>query len=291
MENEQGKVVYEQTSHSVIPLPDVTDTQPIIKEELFGERGFVLYNVLSPSECAYYIEQGRKLGLEPADSSTALRNCDRVVYHSVGLSELIFERIKPFIEPEITLTATDYKQVGTGPRLEGTWNLFNMNEMWRCCRYLPGGHFGPHRDGFFVRSSTERSMKTFMLYLNDGFEGGTTNFLDEKQMLHKDENGLFRAQDEFILNRLEPKPGMALVFNHQILHEGGQLVSGEKFILRSDLMYKRLNPPAFSAKEEKALLLYELAKDLESSHQCMEAAETYNRAFKLWPDLEKCMFS
>ena len=43
-------------------------------------------------------------------------------------------------------------------------------------------------------------MKTFMLYLNGsddgeaGFEGGTTNFVDDNQELWKDETGIFRAQ-------------------------------------------------------------------------------------------------
>ena len=38
-------------------------------------------------------------------------------------------------------------------------------------------------------------MKTLMLYLNDGFEAGTTNFVDESQTLYKvnignDDNGM-----------------------------------------------------------------------------------------------------
>ena len=44
----------------------------------------------------------------------------------------------------------------------------------------------PHYDGHFRRNGKERSMKTFMLYLNGGFEGGSTNFVDECQMLFRD---------------------------------------------------------------------------------------------------------
>ena len=48
---------------------------------------------------------------------------------------------------------------------------------------MPGGHFAPHFDGYFARSTQERSLQTIMLYLNGDFEGGSTNFVDEKQTL------------------------------------------------------------------------------------------------------------
>jgi hypothetical protein len=41
------------------------------------------------------------------------------------------------------------------------------------------------------------------------------------------------AQEENILHRLKPEPGMALVFNHMILHEGERVQSGMKYIMRS----------------------------------------------------------
>jgi len=41
------------------------------------------------------------------------------------------------------------------------------------------------------------------------------------------------VQEENILHRLKPEPGMALVFNHMILHEGERVQSGLKYIMRS----------------------------------------------------------
>lgn len=58
-------------------------------------------------------------------------------------------------------------------------------QIFRLCRYHPGGHFAPHYDGFYAKNSHERSMKTFMLYLNNEFQDGSTNFVDEKQQLFK----------------------------------------------------------------------------------------------------------
>lgn len=58
-----------------------------------------------------------------------------------------------------------------------------------------------------------------MLYLNgfgEDFSGGTTNFINDNQPLLKDETGIFRAAEENINLRLEPRPGMALVFFHRV---------------------------------------------------------------------------
>ena len=51
-----------------------------------------------------------------------------------------------------------------------------LNERFRFYRYTEGEYFNWHGDGSFLRSDGERSLFTAMLYLNDGFEGGTTDF-------------------------------------------------------------------------------------------------------------------
>lgn len=101
------------------------------------------------------------------------------------------------------------------------FTVCNLQISWRVCKYEVGGHFGPHFDGPFIESTEKRSLKTFNMYLNGGFEGGTTNFIDESQTLHRDQTtGKFRAEEDKILNRVVPEEGMVLIFNHHILHEG-----------------------------------------------------------------------
>jgi len=82
----------------------------------------------------------------------------------------------------------------------------------------PGQRFAPHYDGCFRRNPSECSELTFMVYLNDGFAGGATTFHDF---------------DEEVV----PQAGMALLFQHQLLHEGCVVTSGVKYVLRSDVMY------------------------------------------------------
>ena len=57
-----------------------------------------------------------------------------------------------------------------------------------------------------------------MIYLNEDFEGGETAF----------EHTVVR-----------PRLGSALLFFHAILHEGREVTRGQKYVLRSDVMYAR----------------------------------------------------
>jgi len=74
-------------------------------------------------------------------------------------------------------------------------------------------------------------MKTFMLYLNDDFEGGATNFYQENQLHYR------QADPDKLIYSFRPQAGDALIFNSAILHAGEQVVKGNKYIMRSEVMY------------------------------------------------------
>ena len=59
-----------------------------------------------------------------------------------------------------------------------------------------------------------------MVYLNEGFAGGETRFHDYEV-------------------DVVPRTGMALLFQHRVLHEGCVVTTGTKYVLRSDVMYRR----------------------------------------------------
>jgi len=287
----EEKFVYEETEFEVTPIKDVKDSKPIEKKDLYNypnDKGFLLYNIFSPSECEYYIDQAKKLGLTPASVSKELRNCDKVTFRSEELASLVFEKVKQYVTdieiPEENETGNKF--------LAGLWKPIGLNETWRLCRYEPGGHFGPHCDGGFVRSGNERSLKTFMLYLNMEYEGGTTNFINNSQPLSKDPvTGKFRADPKHILYKLKADTGMAIIFNHNILHEGDEVHKGEKYILRSEIMFERKNMKKLPEEQEQAIKCYELAQKLESDGKAMEAMQYYRKAFKLYPPLEDAVSS
>jgi prolyl 4-hydroxylase len=117
------------------------------------------------------------------------------------LANKLFKRSKPFLIHSI-----------------GIYSLIGLNEMFRFYKYSPGQRFKMHRDGSYKRNDTECSFFTFLVYLNDDFEGGETEFAD--------------------LFTIKPKTGDLLVFYHPYKHEGKLLISGNKYALRSDVMYR-----------------------------------------------------
>jgi len=170
---------------------------------------FTVAGVFAASECADAIAQIERLGFEDAPITTArgfvmrpdIRNNTRVMFDDHSLAATLFTRLGGAIPAHLH-----------GRRAVG------VNERFRCYRYEPGQRFAPHYDGAYQRSATERSELTLMVYLNEDFTGGKTAFHDFDTLA-------------------TPRTGVALLFQHQLLHEGCVVQSGVKYVLRSDVMY------------------------------------------------------
>jgi prolyl 4-hydroxylase len=174
----------------------------------------VVHDFLSPPECAGLVKRIEHLGPAAAPITLGagravmrpeIRNNDRVMFEDVSLAAALFERLRS------ALPVREEAAIG-------------LNERFRGYRYTRGQHFRPHFDGAYVRNERERSDITLLLYLSDGFVGGETLFNDLEL-------------------RVAPRTGMALLFDHQILHEGCAVLGGTKYVLRSDVMYRRQNHP------------------------------------------------
>lgn len=186
---------------------------PRIDEPLTWRNPLVLTvgAVLSPDECAALIDRIEALEPEPAPVSTGLgavmmpelRNNDRVMFDDPLLAALLLHRVRADVPPH----------------LETDWVLSGANERLRCYRYRPGQRFRPHFDGCFERSPTERSLLTFLVYLNTCEAGGATRFNDLEV-------------------EVQPSTGAGLIFNHHLLHEGAPVLKGVKYVVRTDLLYR-----------------------------------------------------
>ncbi len=170
---------------------------------------FTIADVLTADECAAMIARIDALGPSDAPVTTArgpvmmpeLRNNQRVMFDDAELAAELFGRVRAALPAQLH-----------GRRAVG------VNERFRCYRYTSGQRFAPHFDGAFCRNAGEQSELTFMVYLNDDFAGGRTAFLD---------HGI----------EVAPRAGLALLFQHQLLHEGAEVEAGVKYVLRSDVMY------------------------------------------------------
>ncbi len=100
------------------------------------------------------------------------------------------------------------------------WQPIGLNARLRYYHYEPGARFPEHFDIFYRVNDNTRTFLTFILYLNDGFKGGETRFADKGQII-------------------DPKVGSAIIFPHELRHEGMVVTSGCKTILRTDVMYRR----------------------------------------------------
>lgn len=161
----------------------------------------VIPDFLSAQECqdAIAFSEGKVYEDAPVDTGRGMavmkdvRDNDRVMVDDVARAARLYERVEPFL-PAL---------------LDQQWSPCGLNERLRYYRYDAGQKFDWHRDGYYERRSGERSLLTFMVYLNDGFDGGDTLFTKI--------GGLYLSEDDL---RVKPRRGMALIFDHKILHTG-----------------------------------------------------------------------
>lgn len=175
-----------------------------------GAGVFTIEGFLSPDECQAWIARSETLGYASAVINTDegerliedARNNDRILHDDPALAAAFYERALPSLPPDLA-----------------GWAPCGFSERFRFYRYTSEQFFKWHLDGTFRRSPTEESALTFMIYLNEGYEGGRT---------------------EFGWESVAPRTGMALVFPHRLRHQGAPVVSGVKYVLRTDVMYRHM---------------------------------------------------
>jgi hypothetical protein len=173
---------------------------------------FSVPDFLSPDECSVVIRETEQRGFAAAPITTAfgfkmvpeVRNNTRVMVDDCELAARLWDR---------------FQEAAELPPVPG-WHPVGLNERFRYYRYTSGQAFRWHRDGAFVRNVTQQSLLTFMVYLNEDFGGGSTEFEHESVV---------------------PKTGYALVFDHGLRHQGAEVTHGTKYVLRSDILFER-NP-------------------------------------------------
>lgn len=195
----------------------------MLKNDIVPDRIFTISNVLSPEECAEYITLTENIGYTPAgltvgqdryEMNPQVRNNDRVILDDEERAEELWGRVVDCI-----------------PAAIDRWTAIGLNERLRFYRYDSGQRFAPHGDGPHFRKNGDCSQLTFMIYLNDEFEGGETHFY-----LHHNYLELFEPDVVPSLS-IVPKIGMVLCFIHELKHEGSRVISARKYVLRSDVMY------------------------------------------------------
>ncbi|MCU0439531.1 MAG: 2OG-Fe(II) oxygenase [Raineya sp.] len=174
------------------------------------EKIWALKNFLTAQECEELILFSEQQGYQEAEVGFSegakmaknIRNNYRLIYIDNLLAEKYWQRLHSFC-----------------PENLDDMTVLGLNEQFRFYKYESGQRFKKHIDGRFKRNENEESRITFMIYLNEDFEGGETTF------------------EDLII---KPVTGTALCFIHEQKHEGSPVLNGTKYALRSDVMYKKL---------------------------------------------------
>ena len=175
-------------------------TQPLV---------WTVDDALPAADCEGYLRRMREGAAEVApivgrggpEVDLAVRNNTRVMWDDAAEAGALLARVRAAVPPVLS----GLRLAGANPRL-------------RLYRYGPGERHGAHWDTVVELDCGLRSLVTLVFYLNDGFEGGETDFPE--------------------LDRtIAPRAGRALLFQHRILHEATEVRAGEKLVLRTDILY------------------------------------------------------
>lgn len=162
-------------------------------------------NLLTPEECQKYMDMFKNKGdVENIDDKH--RKYHRVQFNDQELADKLYEKVKSYLSNKIKIIAD------------------GMNEHIRLSMYDPKQFFGIHKDGInFDKNNKQRmSYATLNIFLNDNFEGGATTFYEKDKSTVK-----------FVC---KPKMGSGAFFYSQQFHEGNKIISGHKFLIRTDFM-------------------------------------------------------
>lgn len=178
--------------------------------------------VFTPEECQQFIDLSEQKGYEAAtitlgrnhfELRTEVRNNDRVIYDDVQLAEQLFARLRDLLPS----------------KLNG-WDLIGLNERFRFYRYQSCQNFKPPWDAPYERDRWRRTQLSLLIYLCADFVGGETIFYQDTAM----RKPCLETRQAVVV----PQQGQVLIFEHQQLHEGAPVISGIKYVLRTDVMYK-----------------------------------------------------
>ncbi|KAL6774036.1 hypothetical protein ACKKBG_A23525 [Auxenochlorella protothecoides x Auxenochlorella symbiontica] len=195
--------------------PHVSPKQSPAVQEISGRDLFTVTEVLSSKEASCIVEYAESLGLTHQSSrgpkfGEAFRDNDRVSIQDQAWADTLWTALG--------LQGTLGRDPTTGAQPVG------LNPNLRFYRYRPGQRFGRHIDESNDLGGGKFTLYTVLIYLSTPGEGGETVFYKRGKRLAA----------------VSPRTGLALLHRHGrdcLLHEGAEVAAGEKWVLRSDVVY------------------------------------------------------
>ena len=246
--------------------------KPLEVQVIKAKRILLIRNLLSPEECKIFIQMMKDGIPEPVGQpSSSYRYCERIILNLNELATSLWMKIRTVMEEAGLLKITSTAETSC----QGMWEADHLKKAFTLIQYKQGGHFSAHHDGVYETQENERSFWSLTMYLNDVdiSQGGATKLLDP----------------DISISSIQPSQGSALLFfQPKTLHAGEPLISGEKFLLRTDVMFQQKMDmkDRMTKEKQQAVNLYQQAVSLELEKEVNEAWHLYAKAFKIWPDIE-----
>ena len=233
--------------------PKTCHAEPVDWESVLpqytGCFALLIHDLLSPEECQSLLVAAEaaadnkwegamvNIGGGRQQLMTDVRLCDRILWDEPALTDKLMTRIYSHLPENIATLKDSAFITGNGPvRRKETWKITRANERLRFLKYTPGMYFREHCDGSYITpDGQEMSFLTIHIYLNGTDQekgklpltGGATRFYRHNFVDYYDVN---------------PRTGACLVFQHRnLLHSGEDVVTGTKYTLRTDIMYKKVD--------------------------------------------------
>ena len=237
------------------------------------------------------------------DKARAFRDADTIEVNSKEIAVNMWNRIKTHMEHKDKIISIDEEGDTSNDslwerELPGEWKPVNFNHDLLFVKYPSGGAFSPHTDGKAIHHFNRRSFYSVIVFLNDVVEGGGTRFYKKEALQHLSEEdsaatdaaARWTAAEELMTYEVQPAAGRLLFFDQRLVHEGvPPCAPCEKYIIRSDIMYQRVDPVCDSEKDREAYRLYREAEVLAEDGQVAPSISLFKRAIKMSPELAKYM--
>ncbi|MCP4429605.1 MAG: oxidoreductase [Gammaproteobacteria bacterium] len=195
---------------------------------------FQILNLLSVAECRRIIQLSESLGYLQ-DAAVSL---PRSIRHNDSFTWIADRQTNDLIWRRCSAVINQNLQVFDNKKALG------LNARFRFYRYQTGDYFSPHTDGSWPGSEVidnrlitnayddRWSQLTFLVFLSDDYEGGSTDF-------HVSAND--SSADNIV--SVKTPIGAAFCFPHgqhplHCLHSSATITQGTKYIIRSDVLFE-----------------------------------------------------
>jgi len=140
---------------------------------------------------------------------------------------------RKFLDPEVALIIWEAVKNLVPQKLNDGRELRGIRSKMNFYKYSEGEFFNTHVDGGYrYRETGESSEYTFIVYLNDDFEGGSTRFCDVNDWETSPKG----------IRQINAKQGNVLIFRQpNMKHCGTTITKGTKYIIQGMIMYGPTN--------------------------------------------------